>query len=58
MKDVELVALATFVESESRRMRIADEERFRNGNAPAYGDCRADGEEELVKELKARGILK
>ena len=57
MTDQELVALTVLVESSSRQMRMADEQRFRQGCAPAYGDCAANGESELADELKRRGVL-
>lgn len=55
MTDTELIALVALVESSSRQMRIADEERFRNNHAPAYGDCSAQGESELAAPKKVAG---
>jgi hypothetical protein len=57
MTNEELIALATLVESSSRQMKYADEQRLLCGNSVAYGDVPAMGQDELEDELKKRGII-
>lgn len=55
--DAELIALAALVMASSRQMEMADRDRLSHGYSVAYGDCAAEGQDELSTLLTSRGVL-
>lgn len=55
--DAELLALAALVSAEAVEIKCADEERLRNGYAPAYGEnFKWPSKDLLAKTLQERGL--